>query len=210
MKIGSKIKKIIYIIALGAVVVSFVSVFIISLLNRTNKEPAFVFGRAMLWVETESMEPAISSRSYILVRRSDGKNLEEGDIITFICGDPSSSVYGNLVTHRITSKVDEGYRTQGDNSMPDLWTVPEENIIATYVKSLPVLTFLVRILASPVGLVIIVLIFIGSGMFIYIPDIVNALKDENKEQKLKEKEIARRVEEEVRKMQESNIGKGDK
>ena len=210
MKIGSKIKKIIYIIALGAVVASFVSVFIISVLNRTNKEPAFVFGRAMLWVETESMEPAISSRSYILVRRSDGKNLKEGDIITFICGDPSSSVYGNLVTHRITSKADGGYRTQGDNSMPDLWTVPEENIIATYVKSLPVLTFLARILASPVGLVIIVFVFIGSGMFIYIPDIVNALKDDNKEQKLKEKEIARRIEEEVRKMQESNIGKGDK
>lgn len=210
MKIGNKIKKTIYIIALGAIVVSLISVFIISILNRTKKAPAFVFDRAMLWVETESMEPTISSRSYILVKRSDGKNLKEGEIITFICDDPASSVYGNLVTHRIVSKENGGYKTRGDNSMPDLWTVSEENIIATYVKSLPVLTFLARILASPIGLVIIVFIFIGSGMFIYIPDIVNAFRDESKEQKLKEEEIAKRVEEEVRKMQEGNIGKGDK
>jgi len=47
-----------------------------------------------------------------------------------------------------------------------------------------------NLVLSTGSLGIIVFIFIGSGMFIYIPDIVNALKDENKEQKLKEKETA--------------------
>lgn len=52
------------------------------LCSRDNKIP-YVFGKAVLYVETPSMEPSIPVQSYILVSEPDGTPPDEGDIITF-------------------------------------------------------------------------------------------------------------------------------
>lgn len=173
--------------------------------GRTKDKPTFVFGRTFLWVKTESMETTIPARSYILVKKSDGKGLEKGDVIVFRCNDVSSPVYGSLVTHRIYEVTEGGYKTKGDNVLAsvDPWTVQEDEIVAVYVKNLKILTYVGRVFSSGFGFMLIAVIFVGLCGALYVPDIVKALKEPEDEKATKEKqeEMERRIREEVRKLE---------
>lgn len=175
-----------------------------SIISRKTNRPTFLFGYSVLWVETGSMEPEIPERSYILVKRSDGREIENGSVITFVCSDNTSAVYGSLITHRVIDRTDDGYKTQGDNSSPDTWTVYEEDVVSVYLRGLPVLTACGRIFASPIGLMLIFAVFLGSCVFLYIPDIIKAVGGDEKAEREKEKIIAERVKEEVRKLREKD------
>lgn len=190
-------------VVLVAVILIAVAVLVSSaFVNKKENKPTFIFGYSFLWVETGSMEPALPERSCILVKAYGGEDLCVGDVITFICTDTSSAVYGGAVTHRIAQKTEGGYKTKGDNSSPDAWTVKPEDIVAVYVKNLPVLTFFYRIFASEFGLFLVLALFLGSCGFIYIPDLINAIKGEKCEKSEKEKQIEKLVQEEVLKMRE--------
>ncbi len=173
--------------------------------GRTKDEPTFVFGRTFLWVKTESMETTIPARSYILVKKSDGKGLEKGEVIVFRCNDASSPVYGSLVTHRIYEVTDDGYKTKGDNvlSSVDPWTVKEDEVVAVYVRNLKFLTYVGRLFSSGFGFMLIAVIFVGLCGVFYVPDIVKALKepDDEKAAKEKQEEMERRIREEIRKLE---------
>ena len=64
---------------------------------------------------------------------------------------------------------------------------------------------------SPAGLILIVATFIFSCAFIYIPDMINAVKesDGSDGKSEKDKEIDRRVQEEVEKMLKNDRSDGD-
>lgn len=212
MKTKKTIKKILKIIVaaiIGLLVVGYLSVMI---LNKKSSRPSFVFGSAVLWVQTGSMEPTIETKSYISVKKTDGKNLKEGDVIVFVCTDTRDiykSVYGKLITHRIVEVTDEGYVTKGDAAKNiDGWSpVKPENVVAVYNRSLPFMTFFGRIFSSEKGLILIFVIFFGSCALVYFPDMIKAIKEGDGKSDEKEKEIARRVEEEVEKMIENERGK---
>ncbi len=173
--------------------------------GRTKDKPTFVFGRTFLWVKTESMETTIPARSYIFVKKSDGKGLEKGEVIVFRCNDASSPVYGSLVTHRIYEVTDDGYKTKGDNvlSSVDPWTVKEDEVVAVYVRNLKFLTYVGRLFSSGFGFMLIAVIFVGLCGVFYVPDIVKALKepDDEKAAKEKQEEMERRIREEIRKLE---------
>lgn len=209
MKILKKIKKAATAITAVLIIALVCVALITSLVNRKNGRPTFIFGYSMLYVETGSMEPAIPEKSYILTKKYDGA-VDIGDVITFVCSDASSEVYGKLITHRVIEITESGYKTNGDNSMPDTWTVRSDDIVATHIKNLPVMTFFGRVFASPIGLVLIIAMFLGSCVFLYIPDITAALRDEDKIKAEKEKMIEERVREEVRRMQEKDKNEVDK
>ena len=193
------------------IVVCVLAAIIVSMVNKRQNKPTFIFGYAVLRVETESMEPTISAKSYILVKKRDGADISVGTVITFICEDKSSAVYGNLITHRVAGVTENGYKTKGDNerSVIDPWTVSDSAVIATYKRNLPVFTFFGRLFASPIGLVFIAATFIGSCAFIYVPEIVNGLKDEDKKNAAKQAEIDRRVKEEVERLKKQDEEKGE-
>ena len=203
-KVLKTIKKGVGIAVFVLIAVALVIAVATSMINRKKNQPTFFFGYALLWVETGSMEPTIPERSYILVEKYDGEGLAENTVVTFICRDASSAAYDSMVTHRIVGITEEGYKTQGDNSNPDLWTVRAQDIVAVYTKNLPVLTVCGRIFASPFGLVLIMAVFLGSCAFLYIPDIVRVMQEDRKAlaEQEKEREIEKRVREEVQKMQE--------
>ena len=140
-------------------------------LSKREGKPAFLFGYSLLWVQTESMEPTISARSYILVHASDGRDLPDGTVITYISRDESSPVCGSLVTHRILSHDAAGYHTKGDHtaSHPDPVPVVPSDIVAVYVTNLPVLSVLGRIFASPVGLILTLAFFSPRPLFFTFP-----------------------------------------
>ena len=176
--------------------------------GRQTDRPRFVFSKAMLWVETESMDPTIEAKSYISVRQTDGKNLNVGDIITFVCRDQNQPTYGKLITHRIHEVTADGYKTKGDNKLSnvDPWTVSEADVVAVYENNLPFMTFVGRVFSSWAGFMIIVLVFVLTMGFVYVPDLISAVKSENEEsaEQIKQREIDRLVAEEVARLNAQN------
>ena len=199
-KVGKILSQCIFYIALVLILLIAVFLFV----RGKKQEPTFVFGRSFLWVETGSMSPTIEEKSYILVERSDGTGLQVGDVIVFVCRDASQPVYGSLITHRITEVTDGGYRTKGDNvlSTEDPWTVAPGDVVAVYRRGLGFLTVIARVFSSPVGLILIAVLFFGLCGFLYIPSMVKTYREE--EQKEKDEELARRVAEEVARMEREN------
>ena len=203
-KTGSKFKRIAGTVLLVCAVICAALVFVSAVLGRKRNSPAYVFGYAMMRVETGSMEPAIGAKSYILVKKYDGGELAEGDIVTYRMQDVSSAAYGSLITHRIEKITDDGYVMKGDaNAAADAKTVKKEDIAATFKRNLPVFTFFGRLYASPFGLVALFAAFIAACAFVYVPEIAAALGEEKREEE-KRKLMDERVREEVQKMLREN------
>ena len=198
VSIANKIKKIAGIVVMSAVGVLIGLTMLAAIISRVQNKPAFVFGYSLMWVRTGSMEPAIEAKSFILVKDIKGQNPAEGDVITYVCADKTSGVYGSLITHRIIGTAEGAYITQGDASA-GTETVLKENVVAVYVKNLPALTFFGRLYASPAGLIALITLFVCSCAFVYVPDIVSAFKG-NEPSAEKQKIIDERVKEEVEKL----------
>ena len=174
-------------ISIGVIVLLFVALFITS---KVSSSPTFLFNRTTMWVMTESMDPTIPPRTYILVEKVTVDEVEEGDIIVFISTDPRIS--GQYNTHRVIEKHGNTFVTKGDHNPIDdgEYSAKAENIVGRYVKTLPVLTFVGRVVITPVGFVVLISLFTVAMAFCIIPDLKEAvkLKDrENEEEKEKEK-----------------------
>ena len=110
-----------------------------------------------------SMLPEIAIKDIVVTKKVPAEELEVGDIITFIAPD---SRYGGIsITHRILDKYyDEAlgsytYRTKGDNNnVADSSLVPNDNILGKVILKIPKLGYLQDLLASKVGLILVVLI----------------------------------------------------
>lgn len=171
---------------------------------RARGENPFLFGHAVLFVATESMEPTIPRRSAILVRESDGEGLAVGDVITYVCRDETSAVYGKTVTHRITAvNADGTYRTKGDHpaAVADRLPVRPEDVRAVYVCALPVFSWFSSLFSGPLGLVFIAVMFVLLLATCVVPEIMRAVSPPQKEEEY-DAAFARRVEEEVRRLQD--------
>lgn len=111
-------------------------VFITVMRAGKDKVPS-VFGYSFLQVATGSMEPTIPTRSMIIVRQTDAKDVKVGDVITFYSNDPLIINLPN--THRVTAIAQENgapvFTTRGDASdTDDPYTVPADRLIGVYVR----------------------------------------------------------------------------
>lgn len=205
----SKIANIVWVV----VIVVLLALVVVSLAGKNSGRPTFIFNRAVLWVETGSMEPTIETRSFVSVVKSDGQNLSVGDVITFVCTDKSQTVYGLLVTHRIEAVVDGGYKTKGDNTanVTDPWIVRPDDVVAVYTGNLPLLTWFGRVFSSWAGIAMIALVFVLAMSFVYIPDLVRAARSDigEKADNAKQQQIDRLVAEEVARLNREGLGCND-
>lgn len=145
-------------------------------------------------VLTGSMIPEIDPMDVVITKRRDAKELEAGDIITFLSSD--SRLSGIIVTHRILDKYYDSttgkysFQTKGDaNNTEDLALAEDYNIIGEVIFKIPKLGYIQEILASRGGLII----------FIFIPcvavlsyDIVKLVKNAGKKNKKKSATVVRR------------------
>ena len=175
---------------------------------RSRGKSTYLFGYATLFVQTGSMEPTIPTHSCILVHRADAERLAVGDIVTFRCPDPSYEVYGQNITHRIVEITEDGIRTKGDHpsAVEDPWVLQAEDIENVYVTRLAAMSFLAGTFSGPMGLILIFALFAVWIAVFVIRDAVRVLTEsddmtEEEKQAAKEKEIKRRIEEEVKKLQ---------
>lgn len=109
-------------------------------------------GMHLFSIRTASMEPAIAVGSAVLVHGQAPGDLDVGEVITYRLPN------GAAVTHRIIAVVDEAggiaFRTKGDsNRHPDAWLVPATAVVGSVDGSVPILGFLIGLLALPIGVV---------------------------------------------------------
>lgn len=199
------------VIVLLAVVALFVVV------SRIQNRVLFVFGRATVWVVTDSMEDTIPAQSYILIEKvTDAENqVTVGDIITFYSED--TAIKGKLNTHEVirVDKENGWFITKGKNNVAeDTAPVPFANVVGKYVRNLPALTVVGRFLMSVPGFTIVSLALFAMICAVYIPEIVKAVKKEKDPEKGNddehEKELQRLIAEEVERLKQQQSAPDEK
>lgn len=196
-----RISKAVIKIGLGAIAVLFVIFFIMSKVNST---PMFVFNRTAMWVLTESMDDTIPPKTYILVEKATADDVDVNDVVVFRSTDPR--IYGQYNTHRIISKTGNVFVTKGDNNTEDdgEYSALAENIVGRYVRNMPVMTFIGRVVITPAGFACLIVLFVLTTVICFIPDMkaairLKAIEDEEE----KENEKRRIMEEEIRRLKEN-------
>lgn len=114
-------------------------------------------------VLTGSMLPEIQVKDVVITKKTEGKDLKEGDVITFASTD--SRFAGTIITHRIikknpkTDKEGFTFQTKGDNNnVADSALVTEGNIFGKVILKIPKLGYLQEFLAADGGWIIVILI----------------------------------------------------
>lgn len=200
---GVKIAKLSLKILFGVVILAFIALFIMS---KVTSSPIFLFKRTTMWVLTESMDPTIPPKTYILVEKATADDVEVGDIIVFRSDDPR--IKGQFNAHRLISKTDDVMVTKGDNNKntDGAYSAKADAVVGKYVKSLPAMTFLGRVVMTPAGYAVLVLVFIATIVICVIPDVKDAVRvKEESDEEEKQKEIRRLIEEEKKRLKESGL-----
>lgn len=162
---GKKIRKIWNGVTTGIVI--FVVILAILLVG------ARLVGLQVFTVLSGSMEPAYHVGSLIYVKDVDYKQLQPGDVITFLLDEDT------VATHRITEVlVDENdpdtlrYFTKGDaNEAPDGSSVHYKNIIGTPVFTIPYLGYLASYIQQPPGMYVAIAAGAILIMLVFLPDL---------------------------------------
>lgn len=190
------IKKIVN-VALTCLLVLLALLIVISVYSKISGKSLLPY--TVLWVLTDSMEDAIPARSYILVKNVSAKDVEVNDVITFRSRD--AAIAGSLNTHRVVEIIGdhEEFVTKGDNNaVSDSTTVLAEDVVAKYVRNLPLLTLLGRIFTSSAGFICCILLMIGGVALWFLSSFVKQRKQ------LSQEEMDRLVAEEVAKLEAQN------
>ena len=187
-------------------IILIVLVLVLVLGLKMTKKNVFIFNRMIVWVMTESMEPEIPAKSYIVVKKASASEIEVGDIILFRSDDPD--LHNGNNTHRVIEIVgdNEEFVTKGDNNAAkDKYTAKADNIIGVYVGIVPVLSEIGRVLFSSMGMIVVIAVLFGLIMIVYIPEIIKATRALNEEIDKREQErIDKLVQEEVEKLKAAN------
>ena len=132
-----------------------------------------LIGLNVFTVLSGSMEPTYHTGSVIYVKDIDYRELEAGDVITFMMDEDT------IATHRIVEVVPDDedptvlrYRTKGDaNDVVDGSLVHYKNVVGTPVFSIPYLGYVANYIQNPPG----TYIAISAGailiMLTFLPDL---------------------------------------
>ena len=141
-------------------------------------------GLQVFTVLSGSMEPTYHSGSLIYVKDVDYKELEPGDVITFMLDEDT------VATHRITEVVlDEEepdtlrYRTKGDaNDAEDGSLVHYKNVIGSPVFTIPYLGYFADYIQNPPGTYVAISVSAVLLLLVFLPDLFSS-DDKGKEKK---------------------------
>ena len=192
-----------------AVIAVLVAATIFVMFSKAAGRLVFIGNKSLLWVMTESMEPVIPERSYILVERIDAKDVRVGDVIVFISDDPA--ILGSYNTHRVAEIVgdNESFIMKGDNNLAeDKYPARAENVVAIYRRNLEFLSMLGRFLTSRIGLVSMIGLILALVMAMLMPE-MRRMRDSQEVEAEKEHEamIEALIAQEVEKLKKQEAEK---
>lgn len=188
-----KTSKLIFNIVTWIAVAAVIVFAVVNIAVKASGNVFFLFGRANLFVVTESMSPTIPENTYIVIENVDPKDVKIGDVITFYSEDPT--IYGRLNTHRVkeieTSQSGKlTFITKGDhNVVADGYTVSEDKLVGRYVRNSPIMTYIGRFFMSVGGLIVMMLMISGMAVFTLVPAVLRKNADKIKEKNEKEKQM---------------------
>lgn len=143
-----------------------------------------LIGFQVFTVLSGSMEPTYHVGSLIYVKDVDYRELEAGDVITFMLDEDT------VATHRITEVVpDENdpetlrYRTKGDaNDAEDGNLVHYKNVIGSPVFTIPYLGYFADYIQNPPGTYVAISVGAVLLLLVFLPDLFSS-DDKGKEKK---------------------------
>ena len=129
------------------------SVYVFAIALSNGRIILKTFGYQSYSIITNSMAPMISSNDLVIVKKTDVKELKEGDIITFIIR-PNNKEY--IITHFLERIIEiEGkttYRTRAyGKTQIDPWILDEFDIIGKYHTHISKAGYVVNFIKSPIG-----------------------------------------------------------
>ena len=193
------------------IVFALIAALIFVLFANISGKTVFVAGKTTMWVKTDSMEPAVPERSYVLIKKTSADEVSVGDIIVFTSDDPTLDGANNM--HRVVEIKNGGseFVTKGDNnSVEDAYTAKADKIVGVYVKNLPVLSEFGRFFTTKAGLIVTVIVILGIMAAVYLPDMIKSRRESAaKAAKEKQEQIDRLVREEVEKLKAENDAASD-
>ena len=141
-------------------------------------------GLQVFTVLSGSMEPTYHVGSLIYVKDVDYKELEAGDIITFMLDEDT------VATHRITEVVPDEeepdtlcYRTKGDaNNAEDGSLVHYKNVLGSPVFTIPYLGYFADYIQKPPGTYTAISVGAVLLLLVFLPDLFSS-DDKGKEKK---------------------------
>ncbi len=98
-------------------------------------KPSFL-GYRVMWVRTPSMEPAIMTGDFVLVKAVDYSDVSVGDVVVYRKADSNGKLTRYRIIHRIIDTTEEGnFIFKGDNNeYPDQEVSPNQiEYMAIYV-----------------------------------------------------------------------------
>lgn len=115
-------------------------------------------GIRVFYVESGSMEPAISTGSMVVVRQDN--NYQVGDIVTAQPPDGTKVTVTHRVFEVITNDESESksFRLKGDaNNDPDRLVIPENRIVGKVLFQVPIVGRLIGFAQSQIGFMLVVI-----------------------------------------------------
>ncbi len=139
-------------------------------------------GLQVYTVLSGSMEPSYHTGSLIYVKKVDPKELEAGDVITFMLNEKTTA------THRIIEVVpDENdvdtirFRTKGDaNEFEDGSLVHYKNVIGSPVFTIPYMGYVANYIQNPPGMYIAIIAGVIIILLTFLPDLFDDEKKDDK------------------------------
>lgn len=142
-----------------AIITIWVIIFVLGKVSEGNNK----FQINSFVVISGSMNPTLKVNDLIFSKKIEESEIQKGDIISFIKDN-------QVITHRINNILEKDgkrqYETKGDNNNDiDEENVTYEEIVGKYIFRIPVIGYLVRSSQTQMGLVVIIIIFIGLEMY---------------------------------------------
>ena len=139
-------------------------------------------GLQVFSVLSGSMEPAYPTGSLIYVKNVDCRELDEGDVITFMLDEDT------VATHRIVEVVPDDsdpsvirYRTKGDaNNAEDGNLVHSKSVIGSPVFVIPYLGYVANFIQYPPGIYLAVSGGAALVLLVFLPDLLAGGEEEKK------------------------------
>ncbi len=143
---------------------------------------ARLFGLQVFTVLSGSMEPKYHTGSVIYVREVDYREVEVGQVITFMLDE------NTVATHRVVEIVPDEeepgtlrYRTKGDaNDAVDGGLVHYKNIIGSPVGTIPYLGYVASLIQNPPGSYVAISLGALLLMLVFLPDLLFTEPEEEK------------------------------
>ena len=149
---------------------------------------ARLVGFQVFTVLSGSMEPTYHTGSLIYVKDVDYKEIEAGQVITFMLDEDT------VATHRVVEVVPDEtdstvlrYRTKGDaNDAEDGSLVHYKNVLGSPVFSIPKLGYLANFIQNPPGMYIAISAGAILLLLVFLPDLLFEDEKEGEEKKAKD------------------------